>query len=217
MGEREKPLNLLDFPYPLLDRILDMVVHPGEGHRVNLDNDKKINCGLIHVNRELYRRWRDEVLFRDNSFELALTTNSARNDFDQFKHLRRFLRKTYDIRTFYVTTRTAVAGENVNNKMEYTLKFDHDTCRFSRLSQYGVRYPCNMRHCVGATLRPWCYDSTTVTSHLSSTARSLRPPHYATRSPITACLWLLARVNLCGFDGTHLFDRSGRFVALCSR
>ncbi|KAI4943569.1 hypothetical protein J4E91_009206 [Alternaria rosae] len=124
MGEREKPLNLLDFPYPLLDRILDMVVHPGEIHRLNLDNDKKINCGLIYVNRELYRRWRDEVLFRDNSFELVLTTNSARNDFDQFKHLRRFLRKTYDTHTFYVTTRTVVAGENVNNKMKYTLKFE---------------------------------------------------------------------------------------------
>ncbi|KAI4647372.1 uncharacterized protein J4E79_010230 [Alternaria viburni] len=124
MGKREKPLNLLDFPRPLLDRILNMVVHPSEGYRVNLGKDNKINCGLIHVNRKLHKRWRDEVLFRDNRFELVLTTDCARTDFDQFKHLRRSLRKTYDTRTTYVETRTLVAGGYLKNKMRYTLKFE---------------------------------------------------------------------------------------------
>ncbi|KAI4920875.1 hypothetical protein J4E85_008990 [Alternaria conjuncta] len=124
MGKREKPLNLLDFPRPLLDRILNMVVHPSEGYRVNLGKDNKINCGLIHVNRKIHKRWRDEVLFRDNRFELVLTTDCARTDFDQFKHLRRSLRKTYDTRTTYVETRTLVAGGYLKNKMRYTLKFE---------------------------------------------------------------------------------------------
>jgi hypothetical protein len=53
--KREVPLALLNLPCSLLERIISMVVHPLEGVRIDLDKETKFNCGMIHVNRDIYR------------------------------------------------------------------------------------------------------------------------------------------------------------------
>ncbi|KAI4640460.1 hypothetical protein J4E93_008666 [Alternaria ventricosa] len=123
VSKREKPLALLDLPKPLCDYIFNMVVHPRESHRIDLGTHTKIDCGLINVNWEVHRSWRDQLLFH-NSFELVLTTDRARTDFDQFNHLRRLLRKTFHTDGFDIPTRTVLAGPGVDNELKYILKFE---------------------------------------------------------------------------------------------
>ena len=123
MIKREKPLALLDLPRPLYEHIFEMIVRPGEGHKIDLSKDKKTDCGLIDVSWKIGRAWRERLLF-DNAFELVLTTDRASTSFDQFDLLRRFVRKTFNTGGFEIQTRTVVSGPGAANSLKYVLKFE---------------------------------------------------------------------------------------------
>jgi len=180
MSKREKPLALLDLPKPLHDYVFDMVVHLREGHRIDLGTHTKIDCGLINVSWEVHRSWRDQLLFH-NSFELVLTTDRARTDFDQFSHLRRLLRKTFHTDGFDIPTRTILAGPGVDNELRYILEFELPNA----ISPSDIRIsilPLVMETSTasgedGVTIQVWVTDTegyfTLATSH-TLTLRELR-------------------------------------------
>ncbi|CAN9294583.1 unnamed protein product [Alternaria alternata] len=115
--KREKAMTLFDLPQPILEDIISRVVRPTEGFVIDLDKDTKFNCGIIHVNKDIYHA----------SFELVLTTNCVQTDFDGFKNLRRFLRKTFDNYRYPSDSshpRTFMISPFELNTMKYTLKFE---------------------------------------------------------------------------------------------
>jgi hypothetical protein len=126
--KREKALTLLDLPQPILRDIIRRVVHPIEGFVIDLDKDTKFNCGVIHVNKDIYHAWRDSFLFGHSSFELVLTTNCVHTDFGGFKKLRRVLRKTFDSSRYPPDDsshlRTLTISAFRRNTVNYTLKFE---------------------------------------------------------------------------------------------
>ncbi|KAL1795359.1 hypothetical protein ACET3X_007175 [Alternaria dauci] len=133
MRKRETALNLLNLPPRILERIIALVVRPAEGFLIDLDRDTKFKCGIVHVNKDLYREWREPSLFgsygfEHNRFELVLTTDRLHTDFDGFKKLRKLLRKTFVIdhphpRYNYGLT-TLIAGPHPRTRVNYTLKFE---------------------------------------------------------------------------------------------
>ncbi|RYN79338.1 hypothetical protein AA0120_g10734 [Alternaria tenuissima] len=126
--KREKALTLLDLPQPILRDIIRRIVHPIEGFVIHLDKDTKFNCGIIHVNKDIYHAWRDSFLFGHSSFELVLTTNCVHTDFGGFKKLRRVLRKTFDSSRYPPDDsshlRTLTISAFRRNTVNYTLKFE---------------------------------------------------------------------------------------------
>ncbi|CAN9313156.1 unnamed protein product [Alternaria sp. RS040] len=133
--KREKALALLDLPQPILRDIISRVVRPTEGFVIDLDKDTKFNCGIIHVNKDIYHAWRKPFLFghgtsiytKHSSFELILTTNCVHTGFDGFKNSRRFLRKTFDSYRYPSDSshpKTLMISPFELNTMKYTLKLE---------------------------------------------------------------------------------------------
>ncbi|CAN9202958.1 unnamed protein product [Alternaria alternata] len=133
--KQEKALTLLDLPQPILRDIISRVVRPTEGFVIDLNKDTKFNCGIIHVNKDIYHAWRKAFLFghdtykhsRHSIFELVLTTNCVQTDFDGFKNLRRFLRKTFDPSRYPGDSshpRTLMNSPFERTTLKYKLKFE---------------------------------------------------------------------------------------------
>ncbi|KAF7671064.1 hypothetical protein GT037_010845 [Alternaria burnsii] len=115
--KREKALALLDLPQPIFRDIIIRVVRPTEGFVIDLDKDTEFNCGIIHVNKDIYHA----------SFELILTTNCVHTGFDGFKNSRRFLRKTFDSYRYPSDSshpKTLMVSPFELNTMKYTLKLE---------------------------------------------------------------------------------------------
>ncbi|KAI4916101.1 hypothetical protein J4E90_004547 [Alternaria incomplexa] len=131
--QRSTPLTLLTLPESIQDRIYSMVVHPTECTPIDLNHDKKFKCGLVHVNRRLYRTWRDKFFF-ENKFVLTMTTRQMRTTFNDFNHLRTFLRKTYMPKSTYsagepdtITARIVTRDEAHRQPgPSYVLRFELD-------------------------------------------------------------------------------------------
>lgn len=210
MNEREKPLALLDFPQHLLKRIMDMVVHPAEGFRIDLDKDTKFDCGLIRVSHATHGSWRNQFLFDRNNFELILTTNRKRTDFDEFKKLRKFLRKTFDpISDYDRSVKTLVAGDGsgigCDNRMKYTLKFEvEDAVSLNdiRINALPLVMETSTSHKdTNLTVQVWTKDangSTTMTASHTLALRELRlnivtvlmKSYYLEKKQLTPDCWI---------------------------
>jgi hypothetical protein len=125
--KREKALTLFDLPQPILEDIISRVVRPTEGFVIDLNKDTKFNCGIIHVNKDIYHAWRDSFLFGHSSFELVLTTNCVHTDFGGFEKLRRVLRKTFDTSRYPGDSshpRTLMNSPFERTTLKYKLKFE---------------------------------------------------------------------------------------------
>ena len=132
--QRSTALTLFTLPKSIQERIYSMAVHPTEGTGIDLDNDTKFRCGLVHVNRHFYDTWRDKFIF-DNNFVLTMTTRQVQTTFDDFKHLRTFLRKTYVPISSYSTGRPDTVTARIVARDEdrgqpgpsYILRFETDS------------------------------------------------------------------------------------------
>ncbi|KAH8623504.1 hypothetical protein IG631_21983 [Alternaria alternata] len=135
LRKQDKAPTLLDLPQPILRDIISRVVRPTEGFVIDLNKDTKFNCAIIHVNKDIYHAWRKAFLFghdtykhsRHSIFELVLTTNCVQTDFEGFKNLRRFLRKTFDPSRYPGDSshpRTLMNSPFERTTLKYTLKFE---------------------------------------------------------------------------------------------
>ena len=74
--------------------IFDTIINPVDSIAINLNEETKFNCGLLHTNQEIFETWRSHFLFH-NRFTLTMATSDIRTTFQNFDTLRRFVRKTF--------------------------------------------------------------------------------------------------------------------------
>ena len=86
--------SLLGVPERIRRLIFDAIINPVDSIAINLDEETKFNCGLLHTNQEIFETWRSHFLFH-NRFTLTMSTSEIRTTFQNFDKLRRFLRKTF--------------------------------------------------------------------------------------------------------------------------
>ena len=118
---------LLGLPERIRERIFDMFITPVEGISIDVNEETKFNCGLLHTNQEIYQRWRYSFLFHNN-FVFTTTTSDTHTTFDNFDKLRQFLRKTYKSTGHSGNESTATIGTGGYSRrrtgVKYILKFD---------------------------------------------------------------------------------------------